>query len=133
MQIEDVYRTEVTTCTPDTTLGEIAESMRDADTGLAAVLDGGRFVGVISERDLVRAMADEDDPLLARVGDHATTHVLTATLGEDLLEVARRMVEHNIRHMPVVDSDAELIGVVSMRDAFAVETFLSEPGPTGDA
>lgn len=124
MQIDDIYRTDVPTCTPDTTLDKVATAMRDADTGIAAVLDGGRFVGVISERDLVRAMAGEDDPLGARVGDHATTNVITAHLGDELLAVAQRMVEHNIRHLPVVDSETELVGVVSMRDVFAVETFL---------
>ncbi len=124
MHIKDIYRTEVTTCGPDTTLNEIAQAMQDSDTGIAAVLDGGQFIGVISERDLVRAMAKEDDPLSAKVGDYAKTKLQTAILDDELLDAAKRMVERNIRHLPVVDDEDNLIGFASMRDIFAVETFL---------
>lgn len=128
MQIADIYRTDVKTCSPDTTLAEVAEIIWSADTGIVAVIDGGQFIGVISERDLAHAMASENDPLNARVGDYATTQVITATLGDDLIDTAKRMVGHNIRHIPVVDNEDELIGIVSMRDVFAVETLLGGSG-----
>lgn len=129
MEIEDIYRPEVPTCGPETRLGEVARIMHEADSGMVAVVDGGKLVGVISERDLVRAVALREDARDVRVSEYATMEVVTATLGDDIPDIARTMVGHGIRHLPVVTTNGDLVGVVSMRDVFAVETLLSDEDP----
>jgi CBS domain-containing protein len=123
MEIANAYRPMVFGCHADETLPEVARRMMDKHVGALAVLDNGRITGLITERDIVRALATTDDPAKVRAGEYATTHIQTASLHEDTREVARRMLDHGIRHMPVGEDD-RLIGMVSMRDLLALEAWL---------
>lgn len=122
MRIEHIYRPGPLTCQPGDTLITVARRMHTAQVGVLAVCVGGRLVGIISERDLVRAAAQGADLRTATVEAYATSGVHTAELQEDATAVAHRMLEASIRHMPVVD-EGSVIGMVSMRDLFAVETW----------
>jgi CBS domain-containing protein len=122
VRIEDVYRPAVDTCPPTDRLRDAARRMERCGTGVLVVMDGGTLTGVISERDVVRAVANESEPGAAAVTAYATTRVATASLGEDTAIVARRMLDLGIRRLPVVGPVGELVGIVSMRDLFAVET-----------
>jgi CBS domain-containing protein len=77
---------------------------------------------MISERDVVRAVAEHTDLTRAAAGSFASRHVQTASLSEDSAEVARRMLEAGVRHLPVVEDGAP-IGMISMRDLLALETW----------
>jgi CBS domain-containing protein len=95
-----------------------------AGVGALAVLDcDGHLLAIVSERDLVRAMAEGVDPAEVRVADYATYGSSRATLDEDSSAVGRRMRDAGIRHLPVVDSAGELVGMVSMPDLVALETW----------
>jgi len=134
VRARDVYRPVVATCAPGDRLTDVAKTMVTTDSGFVAILDEGRLDGVITERDLVRALAREPDPGAATAADHATRGLVTAAPDDDLSAVARRMVDADVRHLPVVDEHGELLGVVSMRDVFAVETLLStQPEPSATA
>lgn len=124
METKDVYRPHIARCPAGATLREVAERMEQGDAGIVALVDDGRLVGVISERDFVRALARETDPAGASVGDYATTEVVIAAPDEELSAVARRMLERGVRRLPVVDANGDLVGLVSMRDVFAVETLM---------
>lgn len=126
MQTKDVYRPTLATCSPGDKLHDVARQMEQADTGFVAVMADGRLHGVISERDLVRALAREPDPRAATAADYATTQVVSASLDEDVAAVARRMLDHGVRRLPVLE-DGELVGVVAMRDLFALETLTAPP------
>jgi CBS domain-containing protein len=91
------------------------------DTGSIAIVSDWQLRGVISERDLVRALAHEADPGASSVMDYATTELVTAALDEDSYVVARRMLQAGVRRLPVVGAAGEFVGTVSMRDLFALE------------
>jgi CBS domain-containing protein len=122
VKIDNVYRPAAETCSPSDSLLDAARRMIDADTGSLVVLDDGALSAVISERDVVRAVADGADPRTATVRSYATAPVLTAALDEDTSTVAVRMLRAGVRRMPVTDPDGAVSGIVSMRDLFAVET-----------
>lgn len=132
MQTKDVYRPTVATCAPSDTLHDVARTMEAADSGFVAVVADRRLRGVISERDLVRALAREPSPRTAPAADYATTDVLTTSPEEDLDAVARRMIDHGVRRLLVVGEHDELVGMVSMRDLFALETLMADGAPPGE-
>ncbi|MFD2081613.1 CBS domain-containing protein [Actinopolymorpha cephalotaxi] len=123
MRVEEVYRPEAFACEATDSLSEAASKMTSRHVGALAVVDGNRLVGILSERDVVRAVAEGVDLLRAGAGSHATLDVETAKLAEDTTDIARRMLDAGIRHLPVV-RDHTVVGMISMRDALAVEAWL---------
>ncbi len=131
MKIEHVYRPQVATCPPGTILHDVAQRMERLDTGMVAVVTDGRLDGVITERDLVRALAWDPNPHAAPVMFYVTTDVVTAALDDDTSVVARRMIEAGVRRLPATTAACELVGMVSMRDLFAVETLMANASQGG--
>jgi CBS domain-containing protein len=124
MKIADVYVPDLRTCSQLESLPDAAKEMADAEIGALAVIDEAHdLVGIISERDLVLALADEDDPGSVSVGQYTTANVETARLDEESSDVARRMLDAGIRHLPVVEHD-RVVGMISMRDLLALETWV---------
>lgn len=124
MLIRNVYRTAIFGCRGDEPLTEVARRMVDKDVGSLAVLDGERLAGLITERDLARALAASPDPGSETAAGHAATQIRTASLEEDSRDVAQRMLEAGVRHLPVED-DGRPVGMVSMRDLLALEIWTS--------
>lgn len=125
MKVRDVYRPNIATCAPDTVLQNAAQRMDCTDACIVAVVDRDRVVGVITERDMVRALAWDASPYATAVSTYATADVLTAEPDEDIDVVARRMIDAGVRRVPVVTPDGELKGMVSMRDLLAVEVLMT--------
>jgi CBS domain-containing protein len=105
---------------PEHTLRQAAVRMVQNRTGAAVVLEGSlQGPAVITERDLLRALADGLDPDHERVEDHMTGELVTASPSWPLSDAADLMVRHGIRHVLVFDA-TELVGVLSMRDVVRV-------------
>ena len=100
---------------PEDTLGEAAQLMVDERVGSAVVLEHGRLIGIVTERDLLRSIADRAHPSDARVREWMTADPVVATESTPTEEAARTMLEHGFRHLPVVEGD-RTIGIVSLRD-----------------
>jgi CBS domain-containing protein len=100
---------------PSDTLGEVAERMREANAGSALVLDYGRLIGILTSRDLLRAMAERTHSAEARARAWMTANPRVARADTPLEEAALMMVEQGCHHLPVVDTDGRPIGVVGMR------------------
>lgn len=114
---------------PEHTLRQAAERMVSHRTGAAVVLDGAMAgPGVVSERDLLRAVAAGLDPNQERVEDHMSGQLVTAMPTWPLAQAGALMVKHGIRHVLVFDH-GELTGVLSMRDVVRVGG-LAEMGAT---
>ena len=111
---------------PEDTLGEVAEQMTAVNVGAVIVKDYGRMIGILTERDLLKAMAARVHSSEARVRQWMTEDPLTATVDTDAEEAARLMLEHGFRHLPVVDENGRPVGLVGMR-AVVSETFESTP------
>jgi CBS domain-containing protein len=124
MRVDNVYRPLVYGCRADDRLPDVARQMMEKHVGALAVLDGDRVAGIITERDLVAALAGGDDPAAMTAGACASTELTTARPDEDTLVVANRMLQAGIRHLPV-DKDGRMIGMVSMRDLLALEVWTS--------
>ncbi len=98
-----------------TTLREAARTLRDADIGTLAVEDEEAIAGIVSERDVTRALADGADPDEVWVADVMSREPRYATGGDQVSTALDVMLVAGIRHLPVLE-EGELVGIVSMRD-----------------
>jgi CBS domain-containing protein len=120
-QLADVMRRDFITVAPEDTLGEVAQKMVDVGTGSAVVRDFGRLIGIVTERDLMKAMAGRVHTSEARVREWMTPDPITATPDTPAEEAAKTMLDNGFRHLPVLDSDGLVVGVVSLRQVAAAE------------
>jgi CBS domain-containing protein len=123
MKITGVYRPEVVTADLAESVSKAAKRMRLHEVSALPVVEHDRVVGIVTERDITRAVAEEMDPRTATVADVMTQHPLVADPDEDGGAVARRMLRHGIRHLPVVEGH-RLLGVISARDLLKLEASL---------
>ncbi len=100
---------------PDTSLFQAAELLIKSGIGSLAVVDGRQLAGIVTERDLVRAISQAVDPNEASVRDWMTTAPDTIGPDVDVDEAAAWLLEMGYRHLPVMEGD-ELLGIVSIRD-----------------
>ena len=112
---------------------EAAEKMRDLDVGFLPVCDGYRFIGVVTDRDIVvRGLAEGRDPAQA-VADVMSTDVVYCYDDQDVSEAARVMEQHQIRRLLVLDRDKNLAGIVSLGDVVVETTDDAQAGKTLEA
>ena len=120
MRIADVLArkgTSVLTVPPDAPVTELLAVLAERNVGAAVVVDGERLAGIVSERDVVRHLHERGAGLLAApVADIMTSVVATCRGDEDLQTLSRTMTERRIRHVPVVDHQERLAGIVSIGD-----------------
>lgn len=126
MQVSDVMTEASVTESPGDSLRAAAEHMWHNQTGSLLVTENGRLAGIITERDVLRAVALGADPDRSTVDEVMTAQVYTVPPDMPLQDAAREMAVRWIRHLPVVE-DGELLGVVSMRDVTGVFAALA-PG-----
>ncbi|MGD9570746.1 MAG: cyclic nucleotide-binding/CBS domain-containing protein [Thermoleophilia bacterium] len=108
---------------PEHTLQQAATRMVQHRTGAAVVLDGTLpGPAVVTERDLLRAVAAGRDPASAYVEDHMTLDVVSAAPEWPIADAAATMVKHGVRHVLVFDG-SDLAGILSMRDVVRVGGF----------
>ena len=105
---------------PETTIAEVARQMRKDDSDSVAVMVAGRLVGIITERDLVRAIADGVDPQQAKASLVMTADPATVADDEDVAVVAVKMMRLGIRHLPVVNKAGKPVGLVSARNLVGI-------------
>lgn len=99
---------------PEDTLGELAERLAEADIGSALVLEYGRLTGILTSRDVVRAVADRVHPSEARVRDWMSPAPVTAGPELPADEAARLMLAGGFHHLPITEDDRP-VGVVGLR------------------
>ncbi|HYZ91574.1 MAG TPA: CBS domain-containing protein [Actinomycetota bacterium] len=124
MKVDSLYSPMTVTASPRESLAEVASRMRFNDVGSAAILDHGNVVGIITERDLTRAMADGADIDTATVADYMTVDPVVVAPEQDAREAAWMMTQMGVRHLPVVEA-GKLIGLLSVRDVL-VELFSAQ-------
>jgi len=112
-----VKGTQVQSVGPDATVLDAALLMNEHKIGSLIVLDGGRINGIITERDLLqRVVAQRRDPASTFVSEVMTKELVCCVPGTELDEVRGVMKNRRIRHLPVVDGDRCLLGMVSIGD-----------------
>lgn len=117
MEIRELVVRDLVTVGPTHTLTQAAQLMTARRVGAAIVITG-EGPGILSERDVLRAVAEGADPSSATVGEYMTWNAIVATSAWDTMTAARTMLEHGFRHLVVVDGIEE-IGILSIRDLVA--------------
>jgi CBS domain-containing protein len=116
MQVGALATTSVLTVRPGDSLKEVAQRMSERNVGAAAVVTDDGSPGIITERDLMRAMAAGADPASATVEDFMTANAITASAAWSVGEAARTMIHGRFRHLLVLGSEGEIAGILSIRD-----------------
>lgn len=115
MNIRDVMTPNPRSISPDEPIQNAARIMRDLDTGVVPVVDNGRPVGLVTDRDIVVRAVAEDGQLSRPVRDIVTGSVIAARPDMTTGEAERLMSEHQVRRLPVVENE-RLVGIVSIGD-----------------
>ena len=115
--VADVMSREVKLVSPDDNVRQVAQIMREADTGILPVAEGDRLIGMLTDRDVtVRLVAEGRDPGQTKVRDVMTADIRYVFEDEDLEHVAENMAEQQVRRLPVMNRQKRLVGVVSLGD-----------------
>jgi CBS domain-containing protein len=114
--VKSVANDRITTIDPGATLREAAALLAEEEVSLLVVGARDDVEGVLSERDIVRAVADGVDLDIAPVASIESNHLLWATVDSTIADVASEMMENYIRHILLRDENGALYGIVSMRD-----------------
>jgi CBS domain-containing protein len=116
-RISDVMTKNPRAVETNASVVEAARLMKEEDVGIAPVVEGGRLVGAITDRDIVlRVIAEGKDPQSTTVREIASTDLVTVDPQQDLDEALRLMARHQVRRLPVVEEDGKLVGVLAQAD-----------------
>lgn len=112
----------------DDTLAEASAKMWRQQTGSLLIMEEGRLVGIVTERDVLRTIGEGHDPKAVSLRDVMTSDVVTVDADKPVREAAQIMFEKWFRHLPVVDNDGDVVGIVSLRDLnYLVAEGMEEP------
>jgi CBS domain-containing protein len=116
MRISEVMSRDVKVVNPQETLGQAASMMKTLDSGVVPVGEGDKLVGMLTDRDIaIRGVAAGKGPD-TMVRDIMSAEVKYCFDDEDVAHVAENMAELQIRRLPVVNRDKQLVGIVSLGD-----------------
>lgn len=116
------------TDSPGDTVAEASAKMRQQQTGSLLVMEGDELAGIFTERDVLRIVAEGQDPKHVSLRDAMTTDVVTIPPDTVLREAAEIMFQNWFRHLPVRTEGGEVVGIISLRDLLAlVAEGLEEP------
>ncbi len=127
-RVRDVMSTELVAVEPTATIAEAATLMGEHRVGSALVLEGERLVGILTERDVLRALAAHFDAARQPVGQWMTPHPTTIHPDATVRDALELMLARGFRHLPVVEDD-RVVGMVSIRDLSRATLGPGAPGP----
>jgi CBS domain-containing protein len=116
--LRDVMTTKAFTVSAEASMVEAAQGMAKGKLGSALIVQGSWLAGIITERDMLRAVASGEDLNGVKVKDWMTKDPITASPDTDTDEAAVTMFTNGFRHLPVTDG-SEILGVVSLRDVLS--------------
>jgi CBS domain-containing protein len=112
MKVRELMTSDPATVEPKATLGEVATLMKQEDCGSIPVVEGGRLVGIVTDRDIViRAVAAGKDPKSVRVSEVMSADPVTVRPNEEVDQARKVMADRQIRRLPVVE-DGALVGIL---------------------
>jgi len=112
MKVRELMTTEPISVEPKATLGEVATLMKQQDCGSIPVVEGGRLVGIVTDRDIVvRGVAAGKDPKTQRVSEVISANPVTIGPDDDVTDAEKKMADRQIRRLPVVEA-GKLVGII---------------------
>jgi CBS domain-containing protein len=113
--VGEIMTSDVLTVDPSDTIGETAQKMVERGVSSAVVSDYGTLIGIVTERDLTRAVAGRVHTSEARVREWMTSDPITLGPDASADEAAKIMLDNGFRHVPIV-AEGRAVGIVSIRD-----------------
>jgi CBS domain-containing protein len=114
--IKEVMTRDVRACEPNATVADAAKVMAQEDVGPVPIVEDGRLVGIVTDRDIVvRVWAEGRDPTATTVREIASTELVTVSPDDALDDALNRLAERQVRRLPVVEGD-RLVGIVAQAD-----------------
>ena len=113
--VQSVMHSPVVTIDRKDTLRSAGAALRDADVGTLVIMDGSVLAGIVSERDIVWALADGADPDRVQVADVMSGDPRYLTVGQEMGSAVETMLDVGVRHLPVLE-EGEVVGILSIRD-----------------
>jgi CBS domain-containing protein len=115
-KVEEMMSRHVLTVNRNQTLEEGAQAMIERRTGSAVVLEGSRFIGIVTERDVLRAVARGMVPWNTKISDVMTADPVSIPPETDSTEAIETMIQGGFRHLPISEDGETLVGLVSLRE-----------------
>ncbi len=125
--VTQLMTTELRTVAPDTPVDDAADLMLDDTIGSVIVVENDRLRGILTRTDFVRLVADHEEGTQTRVSAYMTDDVITTTPQAPIADAADVMIAHGFHHLPVVDDDDRLVGVVTTTDLTSYLADLETP------
>ncbi len=117
MQVSQIAQVPPPRVKPTAMVDEAVQAMQNARGGAVVITDQGRPAGMFTERDvLLRVVAASKDPETTLVREVMTSSIESISADTDAIRALEMMVSRHIRHLPVVDGEGKLVGLVSMRN-----------------
>ncbi len=127
-KLKDLMSRDVQVISPDGTIKEAAQHMRNGNFGMMPVGENDRMIGAISDRDIViRAVADGKDPSTT-VREVMSEGIVWAYEDDSVDDAVKIMSEHQIRRLPIVNADKRLVGIVALGDFAVVSSDIEAAG-----
>ena len=117
IRCSEIMTRDVRTATREMTLQQVAQMMRDGDMGSVPVVEDGRLIGIVTDRDLaVNVVAEGLDPKTTQIGEVMTKGLVTCKENDDVWTALKLMQENQVRRIPVVDDKDHLRGIIAQAD-----------------
>jgi CBS domain-containing protein len=121
IRCSEIMTRDVRTATREMTVQQVAQMMRDGDMGSVPVVEDGRLIGIVTDRDMVVRCIAEGRGAETPVSKAMTTEIFSVKPDDYAFEAVRLMGDKQVRRVPVVTDDGTLAGIISMAD-IALET-----------
>ena len=121
MRCREIMTRDLRTASPETSLQQVAAMMRDGDMGAVPVVENGRLVGIVTDRDIVIRCLADGKGASTPVSEAMTTEMFSVGPNDFVFEAVRLMGDKQVRRIPVIEMDGKLAGIISMADV-ALET-----------
>ena len=125
MIVRHIMQKRVVTAKPTVTLREACEVMSKLHIGSLVVVEDDKIAGIITSTDVMRAVAEGNDPDKTQIGDIMSKNVITITPDTTLEEAVETMMKNKIKRLPVVEGD-KIVGIITASDIIVVEPKLVE-------
>jgi CBS domain-containing protein len=116
-RVGDVMMPEVRSVSSSTSAQEAARLMREADAGSLPIVEREQVVGIVTDRDIALRVVGEGKSGETKVGEIASSNVVSVRPDQELDEALRVMARYQVRRLPVVEEDGRLVGIFAQADA----------------
>jgi CBS domain-containing protein len=116
MRASEIMTKNVRTAAPTATLREVAAMMRDGDMGAVPIVDNGKLIGIVTDRDIVVRAVSESKSADSPISEAMTTELFTVSPDDFVFEAIRLMGDKQVRRIPVINTDGSLAGIIAMAD-----------------